>query len=53
MTEDAPTADQVQTILEYVGASGISSIVKGARDQNDALKKYKESQDSLTRPLVG
>ncbi|KFH47021.1 putative redox protein-like protein [Hapsidospora chrysogenum ATCC 11550] len=52
ITEDPPTADQVQTILEYVGKSGIPSIISGARDEKDALKKFKESKESLQRPLV-
>jgi arsenate reductase-like glutaredoxin family protein len=52
ITEDPPTADQVQTILEYVGKSGIPSIIRGARDEKDALKKFKESKESLQRPLV-
>ena len=52
ITEDPPTTDQVQTILEYVGKSNIPSVIKGARDEKDALKKFKESQESLQRPLV-
>lgn len=53
ITEDVPTADQFQTILEYVGKGGIPSVIKGARDEKDALKKFKESKESLQRPLVG
>jgi hypothetical protein len=52
ITEDAPTQDQVQTILEYVGQSKIQSVIKGARDQKDALKKFKENKDSFQRPIV-
>lgn len=52
ITEDPPTVDQVQTILEYVGQSGASQIVKGARDDKDALKKFKENKDNFLRPLV-
>ncbi|EHK16994.1 uncharacterized protein TRIVIDRAFT_173559 [Trichoderma virens Gv29-8] len=52
ITEDAPTVDQVQTILEYVGQSGASQIVKGARDDKDALKKFKENKENLLRPLT-
>ncbi|UKZ55405.1 hypothetical protein TrVGV298_009228 [Trichoderma virens] len=40
ITEDAPTVDQVQTILE------------GARDDKDALKKFKENKENLLRPLT-
>jgi hypothetical protein len=52
ITEDAPTLDQVQTILEYVGESGASQVVKGARDDRDALRKFKENKENLLRPLV-
>lgn len=52
ITEDAPTVDQVQTILEYVGQSGAAQVVKGARDDKDALKKFKENKENLLRPLV-
>ncbi|CAH0036747.1 unnamed protein product [Clonostachys solani] len=52
ITEDQPTPDQVQTILEYVGKSGIPKIVTGAHDEKDALKKYTQNKDSLVRPLV-
>lgn len=52
ITEDAPTEDQVRTILEYVGTSGIPNIVKGAQTEKDALKKFKESRENILRPLV-
>ncbi|TQS31379.1 hypothetical protein Golomagni_08342, partial [Golovinomyces magnicellulatus] len=52
ITEDLPTESQVQTILEYVGKAGVPKIVKGAMDEKDALKKFRESKDNLQRPLV-
>ncbi|KAI0913116.1 DUF1687-domain-containing protein [Ustulina deusta] len=52
ITEDPPTADQLRTILEYVGKSKISSIIQGATNEKEALKKFKESIDSLQRPLI-
>lgn len=52
ITEDPPTADQVQTILGYVGTSGIPSIIKGAQNEKDALKKFKESKENFQRPVV-
>jgi hypothetical protein len=52
ITEDQPTPDQVQTVLEYVGKSGIPKIITGAHDEKDALKKYIQNKDSLVRPLV-
>lgn len=52
ITEDAPTSDQVETILQYVGQNGASQVVKGARDDKDALRKFKENKENLLRPLV-
>jgi hypothetical protein len=52
ITEDPPTVDQVKTILEYVGKGGISSIIKGATDEKNALKKFHENPDTLLRPVV-
>ncbi|KAI9163233.1 putative redox protein fmp46 [Paramyrothecium foliicola] len=52
ITEDPPTTDQVQTIIGYVGQSGISSIIKGANNEQDALKRFKENKDNLFRPLT-
>ncbi|KAI0425882.1 DUF1687-domain-containing protein [Xylaria sp. FL1042] len=52
ITEDPPTADQLKTILEYVGKQKISSVVKGAKTENEALKKFNENVDNLQRPLV-
>lgn len=52
ITEDAPTADQLQTILEYVGQKKISTVVPGANSTKDALKKFKENADNFKRPVV-
>ncbi|KAL2210238.1 DUF1687-domain-containing protein [Sarocladium strictum] len=52
ITEEAPTQDQVQTILEYVGQSNIQRVIKGAQDQKDALRKFKENNDSFQRPIT-
>lgn len=52
ITEDAPTTDQVQTILQYVGSGGVSKIIKGAKDEKEALKKFKESKENFLRPVV-
>ncbi|KAI0468945.1 DUF1687-domain-containing protein [Xylaria cf. heliscus] len=52
ITEEPPTTDQLQTILGYVGKGKISSIVKGATSENEALKKFKESSDNFTRPVI-
>lgn len=52
VTEDPPTTEQVQTILNYVGSNGISKVIKDARDEKDALKRFKENSDSFQRPVV-
>jgi len=52
VTEDPPTADQLQTILEYVGTSAIGTVVKGAKTTDQALKKFKESSENFQRPVV-
>lgn len=52
ITEEPPTPDQVKTILEYVGKGGISTIIKGAQNEKEALKKYQENKDNLLRPVV-
>jgi hypothetical protein len=52
ITEDPPTDDQVKTILDYVGTSGISNVIKGASTEKDALKKFKESRENFIRPMV-
>ncbi|KAH7176613.1 thioredoxin-like protein [Dactylonectria macrodidyma] len=52
ITEEPPTDDQVKTILEYVGTSRISDVVKGAKDEKDALRKFKESKGNFVRPVV-
>lgn len=52
ITEDPPTPDQLQTILDYVGKERIGSVVKGATDPKEALRKLKESADNFQRPVV-
>ncbi|TRX88933.1 hypothetical protein FHL15_010161 [Xylaria flabelliformis] len=52
ITEEPPTPDQLQTILEYVGKSKISSVIQGAASENEALKKFKESSDNFKRPVI-
>lgn len=52
ITEEPPTTDQLQTILEYVGKNKISSVIQGASNQNEALKKFKESPENFRRPVV-
>ncbi len=52
VVETAPTADQVTTILEYIGPSKAASIIKDATGSSDALRKFKESESLFQRPIV-
>ncbi|KHO00153.1 Thioredoxin-like fold protein [Metarhizium album ARSEF 1941] len=52
ITEEPPTVEQVQTILDYVGRTSIAKVIKGARDEKDALKKFRESKESFLRPVT-
>ncbi|KAL1870271.1 hypothetical protein VTK73DRAFT_2720 [Phialemonium thermophilum] len=52
ITEDPPTSDQLRTIIDYVGKQGIQSVVKGAKTENEALRKLKENSENFIRPVV-
>ncbi|KAI9716765.1 MAG: hypothetical protein M1812_005105 [Candelaria pacifica] len=52
VTEDPPTSDQLRNILEYVGARKAGDIVKGARDDTDAMKKLAENAENFKRPVI-
>ena len=52
VTEDPPTSDQLRTILEYIGAKRAGDVVKGAKNEADAMKKLRESGENFTRPVV-
>ena len=52
VTEDPPTPDQLRSILEYVGAKRAGDIVRGARNESDAIRKLKEDSGTFQRPLV-
>ena len=53
ISEDPPTSDQLRSILEYVGARRAGDLVKGARDEADAMRRLKENGDNFVRPVVG
>ena len=52
VTEDPPTSDQLRSILEYVGAKRAGDVVKGAKDEADAMKKLRENGENFKRPVV-
>ena len=52
ITEETPTSDQLRTILDYVGKKNISSVIKGAQSENEAIKIFKQNSASFQRPVV-
>lgn len=52
ITEDPPTSDQLRSILEYIGAKRAGEVVKGAKDEADAMKKLGENGENFKRPVV-
>ncbi|KAI9817476.1 MAG: hypothetical protein M1827_001086 [Pycnora praestabilis] len=52
ITEDPPTNDQLRSILEYVGAKRAGEIVKGARDEADAMRKLTDNAENFQRPVI-
>ncbi|KAH7409325.1 thioredoxin-like protein [Cadophora sp. MPI-SDFR-AT-0126] len=52
VTEEPPTQDQLKSILEYVGAQKASTIIKGARDEADAMRKLKENSENFQTPVT-
>ncbi|KAH6704379.1 thioredoxin-like protein, partial [Leptodontidium sp. MPI-SDFR-AT-0119] len=52
ITEDPPTAEQLKSILEYIGTQTPSTIVKGAKDKVDAMKKLKGNAENFQRPVT-
>lgn len=52
VTETLPTEGQIETVLGYVGKSKVQSIINGAVNEQDGLKRFKENKESLILPLV-
>ncbi|OJJ85174.1 uncharacterized protein ASPGLDRAFT_147994 [Aspergillus glaucus CBS 516.65] len=60
VTEGSPTNDQLRSILDYVADNGVGKkktyvpgeIVKGARDAEDALARFKEDKERFVRPIT-
>ncbi|CZT24522.1 uncharacterized protein RCC_10247 [Ramularia collo-cygni] len=50
--EGAPTQDQVNSILEYLGPSHAGSVIKDATGTSDALRKFKTDESSFQRPIT-
>lgn len=52
ITEDPPTSDQLRSIFEYIGAKRAADLVKGAKDEADAMKRLREDGENFRRPVV-
>lgn len=50
--ETEPTADQLRSILEFMGSGSASKIVQGASDENDALEKVNKGGSAFQRPVT-
>jgi hypothetical protein len=52
VSEQAPTSDQLRSILEFVGDGKIGSVVEGADNVDDAQRRVRLDLSTLKRPLV-
>ncbi|PSR85732.1 thioredoxin-like protein [Coniella lustricola] len=52
VTEDLPTTDQLQTILEYVGKNNIPTVIQGASSETEAMRLFKKSAEAFQRPIT-
>lgn len=53
VTEEPPTADQLKSILEYLGGpSAVGRVIEGAKDEKDALRMLKADGNTFKRPLT-
>ena len=52
VTEDAPTGDQVRSILEFVGEAKAGQVVEGAMDAKEAMRRVAEDAKRFKPPIV-
>lgn len=52
VTEKSPTSDQLRSILEYVGAGRAGDIMRGAKDEADAMRRLKAKPGDFVWPLT-
>jgi hypothetical protein len=50
--ESAPTADQLTSILEYLGPAQAGSVITDATGTSDALKKFKANESLFKAPVT-
>ncbi|KAL3425491.1 redox protein fmp46, mitochondrial [Phlyctema vagabunda] len=52
ITEEPPTPDQLNNILEYIKPLPASAVINGAKDESDALKKLQSDSGNFKWPLT-
>lgn len=52
VSEQPPTPDQLQSILEYIKPLKVDTVVKGAVDEADANRKIRGSASAFNWPVV-
>ncbi|KAG9242881.1 thioredoxin-like protein [Calycina marina] len=52
VTEEAPTEDQLRSMLEYVGVNNAGKVIKGATDEQDAIRKLRSDKNAFERPFT-
>ncbi|KAF2017438.1 hypothetical protein BU24DRAFT_367284 [Aaosphaeria arxii CBS 175.79] len=55
VTEAPPTPDQLKNIIEYLGgpvSGAAGKIIKGAKDESEAIRRLKENEEAFQRPVV-
>ncbi len=52
VTEQAPTATQMQNILDIIGDKRIGEVVPGAMGKGDAIKMADRQPEKVIRPIV-
>ena len=53
VTEEPPTADQLKSIIDYLGGpEAASKVIRGAQDESDAMRRLKADGETFERPLV-
>lgn len=52
VTEAPATGDQLKNILEYLGPGAAGNVIRGAKDQADALRRLEKDGEVFQRPVV-
>lgn len=52
VTEEPPTEDQFKSILGYLGGNKVGTLITGAKNEADALRKLNNEPESFQRPVV-